>query len=87
MAATAFTANEVRWFENLDSVGSSWASHLIESNYDHAIRAYTGNLDSDGDIDLVGTAYFGNEIAWWENRGGQFGLLMTDVAPANVVGG
>lgn len=46
-----------------------------------AISVYAADLDDDGDLDILGAALDDDEIAWWENAGGQFSLATTDTAP------
>ena len=43
--------------------------HIIENNFDQAAGVYSCDVDSDGNIDVLGAA--GNDgIAWWRNEGG-----------------
>jgi len=53
----AFTRYVIRVGDPTTTGSRSWASGV--------------DLDGDGDIDVVGTAALGNDIAWWENDGDQ----------------
>jgi len=58
------------WFENLDGKGTIWGQHDLDLDFPNASEAHAVDLDSDGDLDIVG-AYsdsFGpSQFAWWEN--------------------
>ncbi len=62
--------DEISWWENRDGKGTTWAKHVVDNNFDAACSVYVIDIDSDGDKDIVGTAYFGNEVAWFENGNG-----------------
>jgi hypothetical protein len=66
--------NKMGWFENAGN--KTFVEHVVKSNWDHANSVYAADLDSDGDVDLLGTASFrttatNGEIAWFENDGKQ----------------
>ncbi len=43
--------------------------HLIDDSYQGTIGVGTGDIDGDGDIDVVGTAQTSGLVLWWENDG------------------
>ncbi|MDP8209095.1 MAG: T9SS type A sorting domain-containing protein [Candidatus Electryonea clarkiae] len=45
--------------------------HNIVSTFNGASSVLAIDIDSDGDIDIVGSAYVDDEIKWWENDGNQ----------------
>ncbi len=62
--------SEISWWENKDGKGTTWAKHVVDNNFNAACSVYLIDIDNDGDKDIVGTAYFGNEVAWFENGNG-----------------
>ncbi len=48
-----------------------WIKHTIDPAFIGAWQALPIDMDRDGDFDVVGAAYLGHEIAWWENDGYQ----------------
>lgn len=79
----AIGGDAVAWWENLDGDGQSWARHPIDSSFAGAVTVRAGDLDGDGDLDVVGGAWTGDEIAWWRNDGGA--RLWTDFTIATGV--
>jgi len=66
-----------------DIIMSKWTweemfgSHIISQNFDGASSVFAADIDSDGDMDVLGSARDANEIAWWENDGSQGFLKRT----------
>jgi len=44
--------------------------HLIDSSYVGATGVAVGDIDDDGDIDIVGSATDSGVLVWWQNDGG-----------------
>ena len=62
--ASTFT---VDWYENTAGDGSAWARRSIQSTAGEARAVAVGDLDGDGDPDVVGTDHTGDALVWWEN--------------------
>ena len=62
--------SEISWWENRDGKGTTWVKHVVDDNFNAACSVYVIDIDNDGDKDIVGTAFFGNEVAWFENGNG-----------------
>ena len=45
--------------------------HTVISNFNGARFVYADDVDLDGDIDILGTAYNADDVVWWENDGSQ----------------
>ena len=48
-----------------------FAKHQIDGDFDGASGAYAIDIDDDGDIDVLGTADYADDICWWENDGSE----------------
>ncbi|MDP8208233.1 MAG: FG-GAP-like repeat-containing protein [Candidatus Electryonea clarkiae] len=68
---TAFLADEniVIWWENDGE--QDFTEHIIAENFEGSWSAYAADIDSDGDMDVLGSTYYENDIIWWENDGEQ----------------
>lgn len=61
----------IAWFENLDGAGNFGAPQIIEDDLSGQIlTVVAADLDNDGDIDVLASAYFSGEIIWYENLDG-----------------
>src|SRR5690554_6027083 len=62
----------IAWFENLDGEGNFGVPQIIEDDLSGQIhKVVAADLDNDGDIDVLASAYFSGEIVWYENLDGQ----------------
>ena len=77
VVGVANVGEEVTWFENINGDASAWSDHIIDGSYYGGRTVEIGDLDGDGDMDLVGTAYNTDEVTWWENLLGD-GSLWSD---------
>ncbi len=68
---------QVVWWENTDGAGTAWTSHVVVANLSGAYGITTGDLDSDGDEDILVTAQTADDVAWLENiHGNASGWIM-----------
>ena len=63
-------ANDVAWWENETGDASAWTQHAVDSSFSAAWDVIAGDVDNDGDMDILGVGYEGSSIAWWENTAG-----------------
>ena len=62
--------NEITWWRNDGGEPIQWTEFTIDYNFYGAHRVQTIDIDEDGDQDILAAAYFGHEIAWYRNDGG-----------------
>lgn len=72
VGANSPDSHQVAWYENVGKpgLGSEWKKHLIASGFAQGFEAVAGDLDGDGDQDVVATAWSPTgQLAWFENTG------------------
>jgi hypothetical protein len=81
----------VGWWEQ-GTVGgvTTWTFRAIDTSFAGARMIVPGDIDADGDIDVVGAALDGDQVVWWSNQGGTPVVWLghevgTDVAGAHGV--
>jgi hypothetical protein len=67
---SAWTRNEIAWWENSGGNPIQWIKHSINTNFTWAHEVHAADIDNDGDIDIYGASASLHQIAWWENLGG-----------------
>jgi hypothetical protein len=67
----AIVDDKIIWWRNSGDEPIIWDEYVIANDFDGAHRAEVCDLDYDGDFDIVGAAYFDEEISWWRNDGGE----------------
>jgi hypothetical protein len=67
---TAFYDDVIIWWRNTGGDPIVWEENIIVDNFDGSHRAEVCDIDFDGDMDIVGAAYFEAEISLWKNDGG-----------------
>jgi hypothetical protein len=66
----AYFADDITWWENVDGSGTSWTEHTVDGDFEGAMSVYSEDVNGDGYIDILGAAYFADDITWWENVDG-----------------
>ncbi len=74
---------EIVWYENRDG---RFRKHRVAGAYLGAFEAVTGDLDADGDLDVVATAWGDGNLAWWENLGNDRRWRLRELAPGFIRG-
>ena len=64
-----FQASDIAWWENDGSDTIQWTKQLIDGNFIGALSVFTADIDQDDNIDVLGAAESGDEVAWWQNDG------------------
>jgi hypothetical protein len=61
---------DIIWWENADSIGTSWTEHPINLEYWGAASVYATDMDGDDDMDVLGAGEVNCDVTWWENVDG-----------------
>ncbi|MEW5986607.1 MAG: FG-GAP-like repeat-containing protein [Chloroflexota bacterium] len=72
-------SNQVTWWRNTDGAGATWTAVILSDDFGGAYAVTVADVDSDGDLDVLGAATDGDAIKWLENRNGD-GSLWTERA-------
>jgi len=65
-----FNSDDITWWENFDGVGGDWITRTLEGGFDGADMVTSGDIDLDGDIDVIAAGLSADDITWWENEDG-----------------
>lgn len=64
--------DKISWYENIDGQGSFGPQQIISTNFDYPLDVVSGDIDGDGDIDILsGGRYNNSRVAWFKNTNGQ----------------
>ena len=63
----ALNSATIAWWENVNGDGVTWVEHTVDAAFAGAHAVETADLDSDGDLDVLGAARDAADIAWWPN--------------------
>jgi acyl-CoA thioesterase I len=72
VANDAPESHQIAWYENVGQpgAGTEWKKHAIAPSFPQGFEAVAGDLDGDGDVDVVATGWSpSGQIAWFENTG------------------
>jgi hypothetical protein len=70
VAGASILDNRVAWWRNDGEDPINWTEFTISNSFFGAHRVQAIDIDGDKDNDILGAAYWGDEIAWWRNDGG-----------------
>jgi len=76
------TVNDLAWWENVDSSGTTWAEHTIPSSIQNASAVDTADINGDGYVDILSTDDSYNKVVWLKNVDGS-GSNWTEYTIAN----
>jgi hypothetical protein len=62
--------DDITWWENVDGSGTSWTEHTVDGEFDGAESVYSADVNGDGYMDVLGAAWYADDITWWENVDG-----------------
>jgi hypothetical protein len=61
----------IAWWCNEGGDPINWTEQIIGNNFIGAKSARVADIDKDGLLDVIGTAFYDDEIIWWRNAGGE----------------
>jgi hypothetical protein len=70
VVGAALLSQEIAWWRNDGGNPIEWTKFTVANNFNGAHKVCLFDLDGDLDLDILGTAYMANQIAWWRNDGG-----------------
>lgn len=79
-------AGDVLWWENTSGDGTAWTEHVIATNLILAGSVCSGDVDGDGDEDVLGTGCHSFNVIWWENEAGDGSVWTEHVVDGAYMG-
>ena len=61
--------DSVDWYENVGGSNPSWKKNHVTKNINAANGIFVGDMDGDGDMDILSASQDDNRVAWYENNG------------------
>ncbi len=58
------TNGKIRWYVNDGTPDAGWTTTNIASSVNRPSSVFVADINSDGSLDIVSSAYAGDEIAW-----------------------
>jgi hypothetical protein len=62
----AWGDGEITWWENTDGAGTSWAEHIVDSDFGGANCVYATDVNGDGYTDVLGSSSIIDLVSWWK---------------------
>ena len=78
--------NKIAWYKNTDGSGTFSSEIIISTDASGTKSVYAGDLDGDGDIDVLSTAYSDNKVVWYENTDGAGTFSSEIIIASNLTG-
>jgi len=84
--AASSDLNTIAWWKNEDADTTEWEMQIISNEVELAKSVRAGDIDGDGDKDVIGVAITTHDILWWENSGEQPIEWIKHVVDPNFIG-
>lgn len=85
--STSWDLRDVAWWRNDGGNPVAWTKQTVAASFNGAHSVRCGDLDGDGDKDLVAVAALRNQVAWWRNDGGDPITWVKTVIRNDFIGG
>ncbi len=67
--AASLGENRIVWCKNREYLGEPWETFNVASDFLGATGVSVGDISGDGIPDVLGCAYYGDEVSWWRISG------------------
>ena len=86
--SASISDNKIAWYENLDGDGDFSRERIVDDQLVSVETVAAGDLDSDGDVDILSASRLLDTLVWYENMDGQGNfspaILISNVQDAPV---
>ena len=69
VVTAASIINTIAWYENDGTDQPTFIRHVVTNTADFVTAVFVGDLDNDGDLDILSASAEDDTIAWYENDG------------------
>ncbi len=66
LLGAAWNGGKLRWWRNEGGNPINWTQYSVDENYLRALWVRTGDLDGDGDLEVLGVSSEFSSFDWWE---------------------
>jgi hypothetical protein len=70
IVAASSQDDRITWYANSGGSPPVWTPRVISTSADFPLGVHGGDLDLDGDFDVVSASFEDNKVSWYENHGG-----------------
>ncbi|MFS4457383.1 FG-GAP-like repeat-containing protein [Maribacter sp. 2304DJ31-5] len=67
--SASFGDDKIAWFDNTNGAGNFGSQKIISESINGVSSVAVGDIDNDGDIDVVSASYDDNKVSWHDNDG------------------
>jgi len=79
--------DKIAWYESNGASPPSFTPHVISVNVDGAVAVCAGDIDMDGDVDIVSASFSDDLVMRYSNAGGQYTVVCLSTAPRTMYEG